>query len=68
MPISQWELWAVANMMVSAHGEDAEAEVNRRVESARTSGDTAGETVWRGVQGKVAELRAERPTPGVSVH
>ncbi len=68
MTVAPWEIWSVANMMISAHGADAEAVVNEKINTALAANDTAQLIVWRAVADKIAQMRQERPTPGTSLH
>jgi hypothetical protein len=55
--VASWELWTVANMLLSTRGEAAEAHAEEQLASAREHGDEAGEIVWNGVLTKLAEIR-----------
>lgn len=50
----------MANMLVSAHGDDAEAAAGERLNTALAADDEAGEIVWRGVLTQIERIRSER--------
>ena len=60
MTVAKWEFWSVANMMVSAHGEDVHAAVALRLAEAELSGHSGDIVVWREVAKRVPEIIAER--------
>lgn len=45
-------------MLVSTHGDGAEAHAEIKLSEARHSGDEAGEIVWSGVITQLARIRA----------
>ena len=55
--VAMWELWTVANMLVSTHGDAAEAHAEQQLVFAKEQGDEAGEIVWNGILTKLAEIR-----------
>lgn len=58
--IAKWELWSVANMLVSVHGDGAEAHAASKFAEAIASDDEGGEIVWQGVVTQLARIREER--------
>ncbi len=55
--IAKWELWTVAQMLVSTRGDDAEAHAQARLTEAQANGDEAGEIVWAGVFTQLRRIR-----------
>lgn len=46
MTVARWEFWSLANMVVSAHGSEAEAHAEQRLAEATRHGDTGQTVVW----------------------
>ena len=57
--IAKWELWTVANMLISTHGDDAEAHAVAKLAEAEAAKDEGGEIVWRGVITQLERIRCE---------
>jgi hypothetical protein len=55
--IATWELWTVANMLVSTHGQGAEAHAQAKLAEAHGQGDEDGEIVWSGVLTQLKRIR-----------
>lgn len=55
--VAKWELWTVAQMLVSTRGDDAEAHAQAQLAEAQASGDEAGEIVWAGVITQLERIR-----------
>lgn len=55
--IAMWELWTVAQMLISTRGEDAEPHAQTRLAEAKDQGDEAAEIVWSGVITQLARIR-----------
>ena len=55
--IATWELWTVAQMLVSTHGDDAESHARSKLAEATDQADEAAEIVWSGV---ITQLRSIR--------
>ncbi|UVO53043.1 hypothetical protein [Sphingomonas sp. SUN039] len=60
MTVAKWEYWSVANMMVSAHGENVHAAVALRLAEAKVSGHESDIIVWNEVAKRLPEIIAER--------
>ena len=56
--IATWELWTVAKMLVTTHGDSAEAHAQVKLGEAQEQNDEAGEIVWSGVITQLARIRA----------
>lgn len=59
--IAKWELWTVANMLISTHGDEAEAHAQAKLADAEEMGDEGGLIVWSGV---ITQLRVIRKGEG----
>jgi hypothetical protein len=55
--IAKWELWTVANMLVSTHGDCAEAHAKAKLAEAQAEADEGGEIVWTGVITQLQRFR-----------
>jgi hypothetical protein len=55
--IATWELWTVAQMLVSTRGDDAETHAQSKLAEAKDRGDEAGEIVWSGVITQLRRIR-----------
>ena len=55
--IARWELWTVAQMLVSTRGDDAEAHAQAKLDEAKGQGDEAGEIVWSGIMTQLKRIR-----------
>lgn len=58
--IASWELWTVAQMLVSTRGDEAEAHAQGMLAEAQNQGDEAGELVWSGVLTQLGRIREKR--------
>jgi hypothetical protein len=55
--IDTWELWTVAQMLVSTRGDDAESHAQAKLADAKDQGDEAMEIVWSGVITQLQRIR-----------
>jgi hypothetical protein len=55
--IAKWELWTVAQMLISTHGDAAETHVEAKLAEAQALGDEADEIVWSGVSSQLQRIR-----------
>ena len=60
MTVAKWEFWSVANMMVSAHGENVHAAVALRLAEAELSGQSGDVLVWRELAKRLPEIISSR--------
>jgi len=67
MPISDWELWAVANRLVEEDGRRAHIEVAERLLELEAAGDVEGHITWLMIGERVTKLLRERPAPREAV-
>jgi hypothetical protein len=58
--VSTWELWSVANMLVTAHGDLAEAHAEAKLAEACRRQHEGDEIIWRGIITQLGRVRAER--------
>ena len=61
-PVARWEIWSVATMLISVHGDGAEEKTEREIENAKKADDIGALSVWRAIRMKLDEIRAERGT------
>lgn len=54
--LSDWELWAVANKLISEHGESAAIEAALKADEMLERADFDGQRVWLSVLRRIAEL------------
>ncbi len=57
--ISDLDIWRSANVLIKQHGDQPEAEAQKRVDAMRDN--TAGRRVWLDILAKVKELRRVEP-------
>ncbi len=55
--IATWELWTVAQMLLSTRGDEAESHAQAKLAEAMDQGDEAGEIVWSGVITQLRRIR-----------
>ena len=58
--VAKWELWTIAQMLVSTRGDEAEAHAESQLAEAQAGGDEAGEIVWTGVITQLKRIREAR--------
>lgn len=58
--IAKWELWSVANMLVSVHGDNAEGHAQSKLAEALENQDEGGKIVWQGVITQLVRNRANQ--------
>ena len=59
--VAQWELWSVANMLVTAHGDAAEEVARGRLQDAEHRAHEGDMLVWQGVITQIQRIRCELP-------
>jgi hypothetical protein len=57
--IATWELWSVANMLISTHGDDAETHAQGKLTEALDQGDEGGQIVWTGIITQLSRIRPD---------
>jgi hypothetical protein len=55
--IATWELWTVAQMLVSTRSDDAETYAQSKLAEAKEQDDEAGEILWSGVITQLRRIR-----------
>ena len=58
MPLSDLELWAAANMVLTTHGERAPVFLAERIGALALAGDVEGIAVWQAIARRLSELGA----------
>lgn len=56
--LTEWELWAVANRMISDHGEDAKIQAAMKADACLDRGDPDGTTNWIAIIRRIDQLQA----------
>ena len=56
--VAKWELWTVANMLISVHGDGAEAHAAAKLGDAKARQDEGDEIVWQGIITQLGRIRA----------
>jgi hypothetical protein len=64
MPVAPWEFYAVATMLVTTHGDEAEMHAAEKLEEAEARNDRGEMVVWGEVIKKLAGIRAEQAQRG----
>jgi hypothetical protein len=57
--ISERELWAAANMVLSRHGDDAPDFIGKQITRCALSGDAEGVRVWKAIADRLDRLSVE---------
>lgn len=64
MPLSDWELWACANTVLKAHGEQAAFHVAEQLGALALKGDDEGIRTWQEIAKPIEQLQAGAKAPG----
>lgn len=62
MMTSNLDFYRAANLLIRQHGNDAQAEAERRAAEMQRRGSKDGAAVWRRVAAAVAQLQADGGT------
>jgi hypothetical protein len=62
--LSDWELWACANQVLTTHGEDAPGYVAERIGALALEGDIEGVATWKAIARRLATLTELTPASG----
>jgi hypothetical protein len=54
--LSDWELWAAANMVLKQHGQRAPVFVAERIGALALDGDMAGVETWKAIARRIVDL------------
>lgn len=63
MPLSDWELWACANQVLTAHGRDAPLHVAEQIGTLALAGDQEGVRAWQEIAKRIAGLADLKDSP-----
>ena len=64
MSLTEWELWACANHVLSTHGDDAKQYIDKQISTLDAKGDEAGVSTWQEIGRRLAFLAAGEEAPG----
>lgn len=64
VPISEWELWACANTVLKAHGDNAALHIAEQIGALVLKGDDDGIRTWQEIAKRIAQLQAGAEAPG----
>ncbi len=59
--LTNWELWAVADATLKAHGDQAPIFVATRIGALTLAGDAHGVLAWQEIARRMVKLSAVRP-------
>lgn len=59
MTVRAWEVWTLCQMLISTHGENAEAHAQEKMEEADSQNRSGERLVWQMVIDRLIELRNE---------
>lgn len=54
--LSEWELWACANQVLTTHGDKAPLHVAEQIGALALAGDESGIQTWQAIARRIAEL------------
>lgn len=55
--VAKWEMWSVANMLISVHGDGAEAHAAAKLVDAQERQHEGDEIVWQGILTQLSRIR-----------
>lgn len=58
LAIATWELWSVANMLITVHADGAEAHGAAKLADAQARKHEGDEIVWLGIMTQLGRIRA----------
>ena len=64
LPLSEWELWACANQVITAQGSNAPTYVAEQLGALAFAGDTEGVLTWQKIAARISQLSAGEMAPG----
>ena len=64
MSLTDWELWACANHVLSSHGNDAQLYIDKQISTLDARGDEAGVSTWHEIGRRFAFFAAGEEAPG----
>lgn len=63
LPLSDWELWACANQVLTVHGRDAPLHVAEQIGALALAGDHEGVRTWQEIAKRIADLADLKDAP-----
>lgn len=54
--LSEWELWACANQVLTTHGDKAPLHVAEQIGALALAGDAAGIKTWQAIAQRIGQL------------
>lgn len=54
--LSEWELWACANQVLTKHGDKAPLHVAEQIGALALAGDAAGIQTWQAIARRIGQL------------
>ena len=63
LPLSDWELWACANQILTTHGHNAPRHVAEQIGALALAGDQEGVRTWQEIARRIADLADLKDTP-----
>ncbi len=67
MPLSEWELWACAQQIITAQGENAPRYVAEQLGAVTLAEDLGGIRTWQAIAQRIAELQSDA-VPSAPLH
>ena len=62
MTVRPWEIWSLCQMLITSHGEQAEAHARSKMDEANTEGKSGERIVWQMVLRRLPDCRSEAST------
>ena len=63
LPLSDWELWAFANQVLTTHGHNAPRHVAEQIGALALAGDQEGVRTWQEIARRIADLADLKDAP-----
>ena len=64
MSLTDWELWACANHVLSTHGDGAQLCIDKQISILAARDDEAGVSTWQEIGRRIAFLASGEAAPG----
>lgn len=61
VPLSEWELWACANQVLTTHGDKAALHVAEQLGALALNADAEGIATWQKIARRIEQLQASPP-------
>lgn len=59
MTVRAWEIWTLCQMLITTHGENAEAHAREKMDEAASQNKSGERLVWQMVIDRLPELRTK---------